>query len=68
VTVEVKESGRASLVIAQRALRSNYAHDEQLLAEGTIRIGCVDTGTFRPRRIPNDVLAALAPEQQDSAE
>jgi acyl-CoA thioester hydrolase len=39
VTVELLESGRATLLIAQRAL-------------GTIRIGCVDAATLRPRRIP----------------
>ena len=30
-----------------------------LLAEGHIRIGCVDAGTFAPRRIPNAILEAL---------
>ena len=29
-----------------------------LLAEGTIRIGCVAVGTFAPRRIPKDLLNA----------
>jgi acyl-CoA thioester hydrolase len=47
VTVEVIETGRATMLIAQRALRAN-----ELLAEGTIRIGCVDALTLRPRRIP----------------
>ena len=28
-------------------------------SEGRIRIGCVDAGTFRPRRIPTDHLNAL---------
>lgn len=54
VTVELREAGRASMRIAQRALR-----DTTLLAEGEIRIGCVDAGTFRPRRIPNRILDAL---------
>ena len=31
-------------------------------AEGTIRIGCVDAGTFRPQRIPSAVASTLAPE------
>ena len=31
----------------------------QLLAEGSIRIGCVDAGTFAPRRIPTAILEAL---------
>jgi acyl-CoA thioester hydrolase len=47
VTVKVLEAGRASLLIDQQALRG-----EALLAEGTIRIGCVDVRSFRPRRIP----------------
>jgi len=56
VSVEVRHRGQASLEVAQRALRGN-----ELLAEGTIRIGCIELGTFRPRRFPNDILFALAP-------
>jgi acyl-CoA thioester hydrolase len=55
VTVDVRELGRASLVVAQQAWREGT-----LLAEGTIRIGCVDSGTFRPRRIPDFILERLA--------
>jgi len=55
VSVRVVESGRASIRLAQAARRSG-----ETLAEGEIRIGCVDTGTFRPRRIPNDILHAIA--------
>lgn len=55
ITVEPRELGRASLVVAQQAWR-----DDTLLAEGTIRIGCVDDGTFRPRRIPDSILERLA--------
>ncbi len=47
VTVQVQGAGRASLLIDQQALRG-----DELLAEGTIRIGCVDVQSFRPRRIP----------------
>ncbi len=54
VTVELREAGRASMLIAQRALRGDL-----LLAEGEIRIGCIDAGTFRPRRIPNQILDRL---------
>ena len=56
VSVEVRHRGQASLEVAQRALRGG-----ELLAEGTIRIGCIELGTFRPRRFPNDILFALAP-------
>lgn len=55
VTVDVREAGRASLVVAQAAWRG-----DELLAEGEIRIGCVDAGTFRPVRIPTSVLNAIS--------
>jgi acyl-CoA thioester hydrolase len=55
VTVQVQEAGRATLSIMQQAWRG-----ERLLAEGSIRIGCVDAGTFKPRRIPNEILQTLS--------
>ena len=57
VTVQVQRSGGASLQVAQQALRRD-GNTETLLAEGTIRIGCVSPGTFAPRRIPKDLLTA----------
>ena len=55
LSVDVAELGRASLLVDQRCRRG-----DTLLAEGSIRIGCVDAGTFRPRRIPNPILERLA--------
>ena len=56
VTAELEAAGRASLIIAQRALlRAGGA----ALAEGTIRIGWVDAATLRPARIPTEILQAL---------
>jgi acyl-CoA thioester hydrolase len=54
VTVQLQRHGTASMLILQQAWR-----DATLLAEGEIRIGCVDEGTFRPRRIPTEVTATL---------
>jgi acyl-CoA thioester hydrolase len=54
VTVEVGHIGPASLSVVQQARRA-----DRLLAEGTIRVGCVDLGTFRPRRVPDDILARI---------
>ncbi|RVU44446.1 tol-pal system-associated acyl-CoA thioesterase [Rubrivivax rivuli] len=54
VTVHLQQRGHASLHIQQQAWRG-----DTLLCEGRIRIGCVDEGTFRPRRIPNEVLSTL---------
>ena len=60
VTVKVEHAGRAQMTIAQQAWCRRPAGDE-LLAEGTIRIGCVDAGTFRPQRIPTAIAASLLP-------
>ncbi len=47
VSVDVREAGRATMLIAQQAWRG-----DALLAEGTIRIACVDAASLRPRRFP----------------
>ena len=44
------------MTVAQQARRAG-----RLLAEGTIRIGCVELGTFRPCRIPDDISRIRAP-------
>jgi len=60
VTVVLAEAGRASMVLTQQAWRLGADGQPQaLLCEGRIRIGCVDAGTFRPRRIPDTVVLSL---------
>ena len=54
VTVQVTQAGRASMTLAQQAWRGT-----ELLTEGTIRIACVDAGTFTPRRIPNPLQQSI---------
>ncbi len=54
VSVAVVHLGQASLEIEQEARRA-----DDLLAEGTIRIGCVELETFRPCRIPNDIRHSI---------
>jgi acyl-CoA thioester hydrolase len=54
VTVTLRHRGTASMTIEQQAWRG-----ETLLAEGEIRIGCVDDGTFRPRRIPTELIVSI---------
>ena len=61
VTVDVKNAGRAQMTIAQQAWRVSPRGDDELLAEGTIRIGCVDAGTFRPQRIPSSIADTFTP-------
>jgi acyl-CoA thioester hydrolase len=54
VTVDVRERGRASLRIAQQAWCG-----DRLLAEGEIRIGCVQRATMKPHRIPGPIFEAI---------
>jgi len=61
VTAEVREWGRASLIIAQQASKARTA---ELLCEGTIRIGWVDAATLQPARIPPAILEALKRTQR----
>jgi len=63
VTAELGEAGRASLTLRQQAWRTISGEQTdpapQLLAEGTIRIGWVDSSTLKPGRIPATILKAL---------
>lgn len=54
VTVQVTDTGKASLQLLQQAWRSGT-----LLAEGRVRVGCVKASSLRPCRIPDAVLQAL---------
>jgi acyl-CoA thioester hydrolase len=54
VSVDIVHLGQASLQLAQQARRA-----DELLVEGKIRIGCVELGTFRPCRIPNDIRMSI---------
>lgn len=62
VTASARETGRASLTIAQTAWRlpSGDNSGAELLCEGSIRIGWVDAASMRPARMPPAVLQALA--------
>ena len=61
VTVQPLQTGRVGMSLAQQAWRvASPAQPSELLSEGQIRIGCVDAGTFKPSRIPTDLLAALS--------
>lgn len=59
VTVRVARLGQARLGVAQQVWRGS-----DLLAEGTIRVGCVELGTFRPRRVPDDILEKIQNTQR----
>ncbi|WP_292935389.1 tol-pal system-associated acyl-CoA thioesterase [Noviherbaspirillum sp.] len=58
LTVVVERLGRASVQFVQEAWRVDGTQ-RYLLASGRIRVGCVDTRTFRPSPIPDEVLARI---------
>lgn len=48
------QPARASVVLQQQAWCGN-----RLLAEGSIRVGCVDAQHFKPRRLPAEITQHL---------
>jgi len=55
ITVTLAEVARATLTLAQAALRGTT-----LLVESRITLACVEASTFRPKRLPRPILDALA--------
>ena len=54
VTVELEAVGAGQILLVQRINRG-----AEELATARVRIACVNTATFRPVRIPNNLSAAL---------
>ena len=54
VTASLQQSGRASMTIRQQVLLKN-----DLLCEGTVRIGWVDVASMQPSRIPQNIIESL---------
>lgn len=59
VTAMLQNAGKASLTVAQSAYLRTAGQTDRLLAEGSIRLGWVDSHTLKPGRIPAPVLEAL---------
>jgi acyl-CoA thioester hydrolase len=62
VTARLREAGRASLIIHQQALlraSQDATAKQRVLCEGDIRIGWVDVASWKPARIPSNILEAL---------
>ena len=55
VTVRLAVVARASITIEQQAWRG-----DERLAEGSIRIACVDITRFAPRRIPDGITQVIS--------
>jgi acyl-CoA thioester hydrolase len=57
-TVLPERIGGAAMTLMQQASRV-AGEGRELLCEGRIRIACVHAGTFKPRRIPNQILQSI---------
>ena len=57
ITAQAKEIGKASITIHQQAFLKDISGE--LLCEGEIRIGCVDSSSLAPRRFPSTLASAL---------
>lgn len=56
VTASVADLGRASLSFEQRVLRQS---DADPLCAGRVKVACLDAGSFRPKAIPDVMLAEI---------
>lgn len=54
IRTSVEKMGRASIQFAQQAWRGDV-----LLSSATVKVGCVDTATMRPRSLPEHVAAKM---------
>jgi acyl-CoA thioester hydrolase len=54
LTLTIEKLGRASVQFAQKAYLGDL-----LLVEATVKVGCVDIATVRPRSLPMEVAAKM---------
>ena len=59
VSVQLHEMGRASLSVRQELMRGSTR-----LAEAVVTLACVDAVRFKPVKIPEPLLQALAPARE----
>jgi acyl-CoA thioester hydrolase len=63
LTVVVERLGRASVQFLQEAWCTSVG-EARLLATGQIKVGCVDTASFRPSAIPDEVLKKIKASEE----
>ena len=60
VTAQVLNSGRVFLLMQQQVYRrAGDTTAAELLCSAEVKLACVDKQTLKPRRMPDDMLAAL---------
>lgn len=55
VTCDVAPEGAVCIQFAQRILRGT-----EVLVEASVRVACLDAASFRPKRLPRELAAAIA--------
>jgi len=55
VTCDYEPDGATCIRFAQRILRN-----DELLVEAEVRVACIDARSFRPKRLPAAIVAALS--------
>lgn len=60
VTAQLRHQGTASMLLAQQVLRVQATGADELLCDGSVRIGWVDAQRLRPARIPPHITGTLA--------
>ena len=63
LTVVVERLGRASVQFLQEAWRTS-GNEAKLLATAQIKVGCVDTASFRPSAIPEEILKKIKSSEE----
>ncbi|HEY1283603.1 MAG TPA: tol-pal system-associated acyl-CoA thioesterase [Steroidobacteraceae bacterium] len=58
ITCVARPEGAASMTFEQRILRG-----DEVLIEGTVRVACLDAQSFRPRRLPTELVHAFAEKE-----
>ena len=54
ISCDVQMEGNVCMEFAQRIRRA-----EEVLVEASVRVACLDAQSFRPKRIPADIAAAI---------
>ncbi|MEE9358094.1 tol-pal system-associated acyl-CoA thioesterase [Candidatus Vondammii sp. HM_W22] len=60
VSARIKTRGKASLTFQQKITREANG---QLLCSGEVQVACIDAARFRPKLIPETLLAVIADAQ-----
>ena len=59
VTTEVTELDASRLIMKQQIIRQSDAGNNEVLAQGSVTLACLDSNKFKPKRIPLMIRESL---------